>query len=140
MSGLEDLLGRVAGASGRLLRVEREPALAGAAPGASATLRLTFDVGRLELRSAPGEELSVEVLEAGIPRHSGLIPADEDEPWWRLLGTPLTRVMEGDPVRLPRAFLRLQFRRDEETPRLVALSVEGGWLMARLERTAASRH
>jgi hypothetical protein len=140
LSELEELLGRVAAVSGRLLRVEREPALAGAAPGASAALRLTFDVGRLELRSAPGEELSVEVLEAGAPRHPGLLAADEDEPWWRLLGFPVARVLGPDPARLPRAALRLQFRRDDETPRVVALSVEGGWLQARLERAAASRH
>jgi hypothetical protein len=57
-----------------------------------------------------------------------------------VLGLPLARVLEPDPARGQRAPLRLQFRRDEDAPRVLALGIEGGWLSARLERTAASRH
>jgi hypothetical protein len=140
VSELQELLGRVAAVSGRLLRVERAPAPGAAAPVASSALRLTFDVGRLELHSVPGQELAVALIEAGAPGDPNLAPADEEEPWWRVIGSPLARVLEPDPARGPRAPLRLQFRRDEEAPRVLALGIEGGWLSARLERTAASRH
>ena len=44
---------------------------------------------------------------------------DEDEPWWALLGHPLTRASEDGGA------LLLQFRPDAESPKILRLAAEG---------------
>jgi hypothetical protein len=112
------VLARVSAAGGRLLRVERAPAPGPAAARASRVLRLTFDVGRVEL-TAPQGALEAEVVPAGdaapLP-----VAADEEDPWWSVLGNPLTRV---EPR--PDGSLLVQFRPDAAAPKLLALAPEG---------------
>lgn len=109
---------RAARAAGRLLRVEVEPP-AGPRPRA---LRLTFDVGVVVLRAADGR-LAVEPGGAG----DGFLPAHESEPWWALMGQELTRVHPAGDA------LRLQFRRDDENPRLVRLRAEADRVVVQAE-------
>lgn len=133
-----EVLRRVREAGGRLLRAERAPLGPGEAE-ASAALRLTFDVGRVVL--LPGSDgpggLEAEVADAdgedaGAAEESYL-PADEEEPWWRLLGQPLTRVEPRGPEERPEALL-LQFRREDERPRRLELVSERGALSVRAAR------
>lgn len=133
-----DVLDRVREAGGRLLRAERAP-LGPGESGASATLRLTFDVGRVLLRvTAEGPAgLDAEVDDPGESEGPGAAPsylnADEDEPWWRLLGQPLLRVEARGPEESPEALL-LQFRREDERPRRVEIVAERGAVAVRTAR------
>ncbi len=117
-----ELLERAAAAGGRLLRVER---LAGSAGDelASAAFLLTFDVGRLLVSAdASGNQLNIMHFEQRDDLPSGLVLADEDEPWWRLLGNSLTQVKAGED---PRNSVRLQFRKEDDNPRSITLVREG---------------
>lgn len=102
-----ELLERVAQAHGRLLRVAGES-------GGDRRLVLVFDVGVVALRAAEGA-LAAEVLAPGAapPAARAL---DEEEPWWALLGQPLTRVQEQEG-----GSLRVQFRADAESPRVLSM-------------------
>jgi hypothetical protein len=124
-----DLFERVAEVGGQLLRVDRaEPAGIG-----GSGLLLTFDVGRLLVRADPVERhLVVEVAESREDLPGELLPANEEEPWWRVLGSPLVRVTplsEGTPLTQG---LRLQFRADDDAPRIIALSSRGPGVSAAL--------
>ncbi|MCG8587745.1 MAG: hypothetical protein MJE66_00480 [Proteobacteria bacterium] len=124
-----DALERVAAAGGQLLRVERVPD----APGTGALgFVLTFDVGSVWVLTAEGgTRVGVVPLEAGEDPPER-VAADEDEPWWRLLGSPLARVsvISEEP---PRESVRLQFRADHQNPRRVRLAPEAETLRVRLE-------
>ena len=122
-------LQKLADAHSLLLRAERQGESVG---GASSGLLLTFEAGRLLVRveAASGEVHSVHLeSREGLPE--GLEDAAEDEPWWRLIGFPITRVWRDESGR---GGLRLQFRGDEENPRVVALTADGSrvraWLVA----------
>jgi hypothetical protein len=121
------LFARVADAEGRLLKVEsaRHPRQG---------LVLTFDVGRLWVRpDAGGRQLLVAIMGAGDEVPGGLEDAFEAEPWWRVIGNELARASETDG-----GAVRLQFRRDEDNPRVVLVGAGGpaGGLDVRLEATA----
>lgn len=135
------LFERAAGGGGQLLRVERLPDGAGrkgagreGAEGAGEAERegvgrawlFTFDVGRI-LVTAEGGALRGDHLVSAEDVPSGLVDASEDEPWWRLLGNPLTRVGPESPDGLD-----LQFRHDDANPRRVHLGIESGHVSARL--------
>ena len=122
MSAARPLLERAAGAGARLLRVERA-----SAPGGhrSTALRLIFDLGAVELRGGAAE-LEGEVPE---PEIAALPDASEDEPWWSVIGHPLTRVEELPAER----GLRLQFRPDGERPKRIALLATPGGVDWRVE-------
>ena len=86
-------LTRVVEASGRLLKADR---LDGDGSALAAGYLLTFDVGRLLLEVDPnaGKIRSVVIETTGeIP--AGVEEASEDEPWWRVVGSPLARVWAG---------------------------------------------
>ena len=107
--------------SATLLRVDAVP-VAEASGRRSRALVLTFDVGPLIVEpSHDGSELRFAGLESGDVLDQGAASLNEEEPWWALLGCPLTRadeILESDGHR---AGLELQFRRDDENPRRVTL-------------------
>jgi hypothetical protein len=125
-----EILERVAGTTSQLLRVE----LQAGAGDAVAALILTFDVGRVLLHVDPATgRLAEHHLEAGDPTPADLQIVDEEEPWWRLLGSPLARVLEIDPGEGV-VGVALQFRGDEDNPRRVAVVARGKGLLIQLQQ------
>ena len=123
-----DLLERVVNGGGVLLRVEARISRGG---GTASALLLTFDVGRLFLSVEPGSgELSSAALEKAEDGPEGLVDACEEEPWWRVLGSPLSGVVAEAPGR---AAIRLQFRSADQQPKFVTLRARGASLQAVLE-------
>lgn len=117
-----ELFERVVAAGGVLLRVDFQE-LAGGVSG----LLLTFDVGRLLVRADPlAGGLRVEYAESRGGVEGELLSADEEEPWWRVLGNPLARVSAAA------GGLQLQFRADGDNPRIIALASEGRRVRAAL--------
>lgn len=112
-------LERVVEAGGVLLKVER----GNGNEQVAANVLLTFDVGRLlvEADAAAGRVHTV-VIEGKEETPPGLTNASEDDPWWRILGSPLARVSAGDVGALG---LRLQFRADTDNPRVVVIKPSG---------------
>jgi len=121
-------------ARGRLLRVEADRS--GATPR---ELVLTFDVGRVLLRPTDDGLSAVIVDERGtLP--PGVQPIDEEEPWWRVLGQPLTAAWpggtedaEGAQASGPLLVLKLRFREEAENPRIVSLESAGSAIRVALE-------
>jgi hypothetical protein len=121
-------------ARGRLLRVEADRS--GALPR---LLVLTFDVGRVLLRPTDDGLSAVTVEERGeLP--SGLEPLEEEEPWWRVLGQPLTAARPGGTEEAegaqgsgPLLVLKLRFREESENPRIVSLESAGSAIRVLLE-------
>ena len=87
-----DIFERAAKARGRILRVEADRADA-----LPRILALTFDIGRIVVRPADGE-IRAEVVTDREVLPPGLVPLDEEDPWWRVLGQPITAVwpVEGE--------------------------------------------
>lgn len=120
------ILERAAEARGKILRAEADRA--GASVG---LLMLTLDVGRIVI--APGDEgLEVAAIDAGGEVPDGLGALDEEEPWWRLLGQPLTAAWPGGVEEGVGAsglgslmVLKLRFREEDENPRVVRLEATG---------------
>ena len=113
-----DWLGGIVERSGRLLRATLD-----ASPtGGLAALALTFDVGTVTLRSAGGE-LVIDAHPAG--KGEAGTNADEEDPWWTVLGDPLHRVHEHE------AGLLLQFRDDSSSPKILLLSADGAAVRVR---------
>jgi len=130
-----EIFEKAVASGGRLLRVEGDRA--GPKLG---LLVLTFDIGRILVAAdgaaygaADGATLTVRhVLErAALP--PGLVSLQEEEPWWRLLGHPLTAVWPGDVewgtgARSlgPSTILKLRFREESQNPRVITLAAVGG--------------
>ncbi|MAE93574.1 MAG: hypothetical protein QF410_10045 [Planctomycetota bacterium] len=114
-------LQRVAEAGGCLLRVERAPRTGPAGARLSERLRLTFDVGALDA-CVSGGQLQPSPPDASEP----LLNADEDDPWWALLGHPLTKVAPHEE-----AGLLVQFRADDASPKILILAPEAGAVAVR---------
>ena len=124
-SGLE-IFERAVEARGKILRAEADRS--GATTG---VLMLTLDVGRIILR-ADDEGLSVEHLDDGRLLPDGLAAVDDEEPWWRLLGQPITAawpggVEDGVGARGLGALmvLKLQFREASDNPKIVSIEAAG---------------
>ena len=123
--GLE-VLERAAEARGKILRAEGDRA--GASVG---LLALTFDVGRIVI--APADEgLAIQAVEARDALPGGLGSLDEEEPWWRLLGQPITAAWPGGVEEGVGAsglgklmVLKMRFREENENPRVVRLEATG---------------
>lgn len=115
--------------TGRLLQTALRPAGGVSGQGAISCLVLVFDVGIYLIEPADGAD---ELRLARVPELDAL-PDEleggaEGEPWWTLLGHPLIRAREelgGDGLR--RA-IELQFRTDDQNPKLVALRRAGAHL------------
>jgi hypothetical protein len=116
MANASERLEPIVAAGGRLLRVEREPAAGAAGARVSVRLRLWFDVGVVELYRA-GSALEAEPVEPGAARL--VLDAAEEEPWWALIGHPLTRVSPRED-----GSLLVQFRPDDASPRVLVLASE----------------
>lgn len=125
---------RAAEAKGRILRVEGDRA--GATVG---ILALTFDVGRIVV--TPGEDgLRVEGVEDRAELPGGIGSLDEEEPWWRLLGQPITAAWPGgveDGVGAKGLgelmVVKLRFREESENPRTIRLESVGSGVRVSLE-------
>lgn len=128
-----DIFERAATARGRILRVEADRADA-----LPRILALTFDIGRILIRPADGE-IRAEVVADREVLPPGLVPLDEEDPWWRVLGQPITAVwpVEGEatPVALqPKVrALKLRFRESDQNPRIVGITSAGPALRVSLE-------
>lgn len=86
-------------------------------------LLLTFEAGRVRLRGGPANAgLVAELGEAGETNAPPGVSLGEEEPWWRLIGSPLVRVsaVPGGAA--------LQFRHDNDNPRVVEILLEAGTL------------
>ena len=135
LSGLE-IFERAVEAGGRILRAEAD--YTDAAPG---MLLLTFDVGRIAIR--PHDDgLVIEPLEVGDAPPAGLEVLDENEPWWRLLGQPITAAWPGGVEEGVGALglrslmvLKLQFREESDHPHTVRLEAAGHTVRVSLEET-----
>jgi hypothetical protein len=124
-----DRFEKVAEAGGQLLRVDGvEPTGIG-----GSSLLMTFDVGRVLVSADPvGRHLVAEVVASLEDTPGELAPANEEEPWWRVIGNPLVRVsplVEGTALSQG---VRLQFRADDDAPRIIALSSRGPGVSAAL--------
>jgi len=126
-------LARVAEAGGCLLKADR---LGGQGPALAAGILLTFDVGRLllEVDTATGIVRSV-IVEGVDEIPTGVVDASEDEPWWRVVGSPLVRAVAGD---VGAQGLRLQFRADNENPRFITLQPSGSEVQVTLDPPTGS--
>jgi hypothetical protein len=136
-SGLE-IFERAVEARGKILRAEADRS--GATTG---VLMLTLDVGRIILR-ADDEGLSVEHLDDGRMLPDGLAPVDEEEPWWRLLGQPITAAWPGgveEGVGAPGLgalmVLKLQFREASDNPKIVLIEAAGQAVRVSIEEVQA---
>ncbi len=126
---------RAAEAGGRLLRVEadREGDAAGA-------LLLTFDIGRILVTSSDAG-LKASHMEKPEAAPAGLSVLDEDDPWWRLLGQPLTAawpggVEDGIGAQGLRSLMivKLRFREEAQNPRVVQLDSAGSQVRITLQQ------
>ena len=128
-----DIFERAATARGRILRVEADRADA-----LPRILALTFDIGRIVVRPADGE-IRAEVVADREVLPPGLVLLDEEDPWWRVLGQPITAVwpVEGEaaPVQTqPKVrALKLRFRESDQNPRIVGITAAGPALRVSLE-------
>jgi len=128
---------RVAAARARLLRAERF----GSPAQGDAGLALTFELGRITVEpeaSAAGDAaLSVSHPEDRDEPDSKLVSLEEEEPWWRVLGSPLTAVHWVGSAQGHRE-LRLRFRELDDNPRHVALQSNGRAVTARIDSAKSS--
>lgn len=143
-----ELFERIAEARGRILRVEQLVA-AGAAPDPShgPGYLLTFDVGRILVAAdrVHGRLLLRPVAAPAELEGIARAPLDEEEPWWRVAGNPLVRAwpVESGAGAASGAGdvreLRLQFRDDDASPKLISLRYEGGAVWVAEEKTEQRR-
>ena len=135
LSGLE-IFERIAQAGGRILRVEAE------GTGASnQTLALTFDVGRVVIQSGD-EGLAISTASEREVLPDELVGLEEEEPWWRLAGHPLTAAWPGGVEEGVGAkglnslmVLKLRFREESDNPRILCLEAAGRSVRVSLEGT-----
>ena len=129
-----ELFERVAEARGRILRVEQlVPEGGGSNPACGAGYLLTFDVGRILVApDAATGGLRLALVEERGDLPEALLPLEEEEPWWRVVGSAITRAWPATTGAGAAASggevdaVRIQFREDEEDPKVISLSFEGG--------------
>ena len=130
-----DLFEQAADAGGRILRVEQLVAADGDGdPQRGPGYLLTFDVGRILVAADPKHEqlLLRHVEDASEVSALRLASLDEEEPWWKVAGNPITRVWpaadggEGAVAADAVHGVRLQFRADDENPKVISMVYEGG--------------
>jgi hypothetical protein len=116
-----EVLERARDARAKLLAVERLPGV-GSDEQLAAAFLLVFDAGRvLVAGETAGHALCATHLEASEDVPGGMVSTLEDEPWWRVIGSPLC----GAWVEADGRVLRLQLRSDEDAPRFITISCEG---------------
>jgi hypothetical protein len=103
----------------RLLRAEVAASdLRGSATPCRGVL-LTFDVGRLAV-AVDAEKATLAVRYGPEAELDDAVSADEEEPWWTLMGHELVRARRGPDV------LELQFRAEDQSPKLVSFTLRDG--------------
>lgn len=128
-----NLFERIVSARGRLLRVEQyedsEKKGAKVVPG----LLMTFDVAHILIwGNAEDATLQLEHIPNPDEAPSRLMRLDEKEPWWRILGSPLTAVQSLDK----KTVFRLQFRENDRSPRTISLTLEGDRIRIGMENAS----
>ena len=127
MRGFE-ILERARDARAKLLAVERLPGV-GSDESLAAAFLLVLDAGRVLVScETGGGVLCAMHFEDGEEVPGGMISSMEEEPWWRLLGSPLRGAWAEAEGRV----LRLQLRDDDDSPRFVSLTCEGDAVRAAL--------
>lgn len=129
-----EIFERAATARGRLLRVEADRS-----GSAVSHLVLTFDIGRIGI--TPSDDgLAIQHFADAAELPAGLGSLDEEDPWWRLLGNPITAAWPGGVEEGLGAqglgslmVLKLRFREDSENPRVVRLEAVGKAVRVSLE-------
>ena len=114
-AAIREHLTRISEGNGVLLRVARVPCTGPAGARLSERVRLIFDVASFDLWVDQGE-----LVAGAAEERSPLLSADEDEPWWALLGHPLTRIAAHDT-----GGSLVQFRADDASPKILILAAEG---------------
>ena len=109
---------------GQLLRVELEPAVAD--PQGFRVALLSFDTGRLWLGVHEDGGIEMRLTDEGAV--SGMVRAEEEDPWWKLMGTGIWAGRAELDAEGRQTRVDLQFRQDEENPRIVSLWVRDGAL------------
>jgi hypothetical protein len=120
----------------RLLRVERVPARGKRSPLRAHGLMLLFDRLQLSVR-ADAETGALEVAASGAPLLEDALRADEDEPWWMLLGTSLVAAWQTTDDKGASSRLELQFREDGANPKIVRLALVDGHIAIRAQAKEA---
>jgi hypothetical protein len=129
-----ELFERAAEARGRILRVEQLVPEGGVSnPACGAGYLLTFDIGHILVApdAATGGLQLTHVEQRGDLR-GALLPLEEEEPWWRVVGNPITRAWPATADAGAAASggessgVRIQFREDEENPKVISFRFEGG--------------
>ncbi len=143
-----ELFERAVEASGRILRAERLLAAGSGDPMRGPGYLLTFDIGRILVAADPkGERLLVREVPAGDDLAVRLASLDEEEPWWRVVGNVLTRVTRVWPAPSGAGALgvsgevrgfRIQFREDDDNPRVVSFCYEAGGVRVGEEKKEAT--
>ncbi len=134
-----ELFRRAADAGGRILRAERLPDASGATdPGVGSAYLLSFDVGRILVSAdVPKASLVIEQIESRDQLGDDFEVLDEAEPWWRVIGCPITRVWPegsaGEDTAPDVDQVRLQFRADTENPKIIALRFATGRVHVAIE-------
>ena len=105
---------------------------------------LTFDVGRIAvLAEASPRGLAVEVVASPQDAPGGLEPASEKEPWWRLLGAPLTQVRALPAIAVEGSqsseaeMIELYLGHADQAARRLSMHPEDGYVCVALERDRA---
>jgi hypothetical protein len=138
-----ELFERAAEAGGRILKVE-QLASSGDKPNPERgkVYLLTFDVGRILVAADPANDsLAVKQIPAQTELQGERIALEEEEPWWRVTGSPITRIWPGPTgegatsASEEPSHLRLQFRADTDNPRVISLRFEAGEVAVALEPT-----
>ena len=125
-----ELFERAVSGGGQLLRAEVRP-LRGRSDRVGAIV-FTFDLGRISIGiESRTSALTVDYLDPGDAAMPGLEDASEEEPWWRILGSPLARTWPAGPEH--EGAVCLQFRGDDQSPRIVTLEPRGRGISIRLE-------
>lgn len=114
----------------RLLRVERVPARGKRSVLRAHALMLLFDRLQLSVRADP-EAQALEVAASGAPMLEDALRADEDEPWWMLLGAPLVAAWQVSDAKGAGSTLEMQFRDDASNPKVVTLRLVGSHISVR---------
>lgn len=118
----DPILQEIVEAGGKLLRVEREPVLGRQSARVARRVVLTLDTGRLWIEPSPDDrELALRLAPGAAAADESLASADEEDPWWALRGEELCGVWAASDAATDTAGVDLQFRRDDENPKIVML-------------------
>ncbi len=135
-----ELFERAAEARARILRVDRLDGVGSDSVICGLGYLLTFDVGRiLVVADTDSGSLTLRQIDEPSTLSGSLVVQDEAEPWWRVAGNPITRVWPGAPGEGAAAStgalrdVRIQFREDEENPKVVSLRFEAGTVQVAME-------